>query len=236
MPGTRLLPFSSRITASVPAPTRNAVQLARPSSTAVAMATEVSQRSVALDREPEELGQLTDQYRQGNAVHVSIADRLGKEFRDESQTCQAGQNAHGPGYDRHHAGQRDGTHRVAARQRQDDGEDDGSQRRVGSQHKDAAGTEQRVGQQRNDRRVESVDARHARCHRIGDPDGHQHRCQHQSGDDIVAQPGRLVAAQRLQTRQPASPARLIAAALGERDAAGLRVGWRNSGVVHDHLS
>ena len=38
MPGTRLLPLSSRITASVPAPTMNAVQLVFPSSTAVAMA------------------------------------------------------------------------------------------------------------------------------------------------------------------------------------------------------
>ena len=193
---------------------------------------QASQRPVALDREPEELGQLADQHRQRNAVHVAVADRLGQQFGDEAQTRQAGQDAHRPGDDRHHAGQRDGAHRVAAGQRQDDGEDDGRQRRVGSQHQDAAGAEQRIGQQRHDRRVEAVDARHARCHRIGDADGHQHRRQHQPGHDVVPQPGRLVAAQGLQARQPAHPPRLV-----RRSAAGRamrprsRLGCEGAGSV-----
>ena len=136
MPGTRLLPFSSRITARVPAPTRNAVRwLGR--RVPPCDGQQVFHRAVALDREPAELRQLTDQSGQGNAVHVSITDRLGKEFGNEPQTRQAGQNAHCPGYDRHHSGQGDGTHGVAARLRQDHGEDDGSQGRVWSQHKDA---------------------------------------------------------------------------------------------------
>ena len=183
---------------------------------------QVAQRAAALDGEAEDLGQLADQHRQRNAVHVPVADGLGQEFGDESQASQPNQNAHGPGHNRHHPGDGDGARGVAARQRQDDGEDDGGQRRVGPQHEDAAGTEQRVGQQRHNRRVESVDARHARCHRIGDPDGHQHRGQHQTGHEIVTQPRQLVAAQGLQTRQPAYPARLIAVPLGERDAAGFR--------------
>ena len=108
-------PFSSRITASVPAPTRNAVQLVRPSSTALAMASRfLTGPSLSIEN-PKIFGQLTDQYGQGNAVHVSIADRLRKEFSDEPQARHARQNADGPGYDRHHAGQGDGTRGLAAR-------------------------------------------------------------------------------------------------------------------------
>ena len=95
--------------------------------------------------------------------------------------------------------------RVSAGQRKDDAEDDGGQRRIRSQDQNAAGAEQRIGQQRHDGRVEAVDARHARCHRIGDADGHQHRRQHQSGDDVMAQPRCLILAQRHQPRQPPYP-------------------------------
>ena len=75
--------------------------------------------------------------------------------------------------------------RIAAGQRQDDGEDDGGQRRIRPEHQDAAGPEQRVGEQRHDRRVEPVDAGHARRHRVGDADGHQHRRQHEARHDVV---------------------------------------------------
>ena len=51
--------------------------------------------------------------------------------------------------------------RVAAGQRSDDAEYDGGQRRVRSQHEDAAGAEQRISQQRHDRRIKTIDARHA---------------------------------------------------------------------------
>ena len=95
---------------------------------------------------------------------------------------------------------------VAAGQRQHDGEDDRRQRGVRSQHQDPAGAEQRVGEQRNDGRVETVDAGHARRHGVGDADGHQHRRQHQPGHDVVPQPGDLVARSVLKPRQPAAPA------------------------------
>ncbi len=64
----------------------------------------------------------------------------------------------------------------------------GRQRRIRPQHQDAAGPEQRVGEQRDDGRVEAVDAGHARGHGIGDADRHQHGGEHQPGDDVVAQP------------------------------------------------
>ncbi len=86
------------------------------------------QWSGPLDRKTEQLGQLTDQYRQRNAVHVAVADRLGQQFGDEAEARDAGHDTHHPRHDRHHAGQGNGTQRVAARQRQDDREDDRRQR------------------------------------------------------------------------------------------------------------
>jgi hypothetical protein len=142
-------------------------------------------RPVDLDRKTEQLGQLADQDRQRDAVHVSVADRFGEKLGDEAQARYAGHDAHRSRYDRHHARKGDGAKRVAAGQRQYDREDDGSQRGVGPQHHDPTGSEQRVSKQRNDRSVEAMDAGHARCHRVGDADGHQHRGQHQSGHDVV---------------------------------------------------
>ena len=63
------------------------------------------------------------------------------------------------------------------RKRQHHREDEGRERRVGAQHEDAAGSEQGIGQQGHDRRVEPVDAGHARRDRIGDAHRHQHRGQ-----------------------------------------------------------
>ena len=60
------------------------------------------------------------------------------------------------------------------------------QRGIRAEHQDAARAEQRVGEQRHDRGVEAVDARNARRLGIGDADRHQHRRQHEAGDDIVA--------------------------------------------------
>ena len=82
-----------------------------------------------IDREAEELGQLADQHRQRNAVHVAVADRLGQQFGDEAQPRDARQDADQPRDDRHHAGQRDGASGIAAGQRKDDAEYDRGQRR-----------------------------------------------------------------------------------------------------------
>ena len=204
----RLLPLSSRITARVAEPTVNVIQLVMPFRIEVAMAHRSPHRTDTIDLEPEQFGQLADQYGQRNAVHVAVADRLGKQLGDEAETCQAGDDAYHTRHHGHHAGQGDGPHRVAAGQRQDNGEDDRGQRGVGAQHQDAAGTEQRIGQQRDDRRVETVDARDPGRHRVRDADRNQHRRQHQSGDDVVTQPGCFVAAQGLQPRHPAHPAGL----------------------------
>ncbi len=87
-----------------------------------------SQRSIAFDREPEEFGQLADQYRQRYTIHIAIADRLGEKLGYEAQTRRTCQNADDPRDDRHHAGQGDGASGVSARQREDNAEYDSGQR------------------------------------------------------------------------------------------------------------
>ena len=121
--------LSSRIAASVPAPTANAVQLACPPSIASRDPPEVAQRTVAIDREAEELGQLADQHRERDAVHVAVADRLRQQLGDESQPQHPDSDAHQTRDHRHHARDGDRAHRVAARERQHDRENHGARAR-----------------------------------------------------------------------------------------------------------
>ncbi len=100
----------------------------------------------ALDRKTEKLGQLADQYRQRDPVHVTVADRLGKQLGDEAQARYAGQDAHRPRHDRHHACKNYCSLRIAVGQRQDYGQDDGSQGGVGTQNENSAGPEQGIRQ------------------------------------------------------------------------------------------
>ena len=163
------------------------------------------QRSFALDREAEELWQLADQNGQCNSVHIAVPYRLGEQLGDKTQAPDAGQNAYRPRNDRHHGSERCGAKRIATRQRNDNAEDDSCQRRVRSQHEDAAGAEQRVDQQRYDRCVQTVDARQARCHRVGNSNRDQHRRQDESSEDIVRKPRRLISTEGFDSRQPVDP-------------------------------
>ncbi len=167
---------------------------------------QVEQRPDAVNRGPEQLRQLADQHRERNAVHVAVADGLRQQLGDETEARQSRGHAHQARHQRHHAGQRDRPHRVACRKWQQNSEDHGCQRRIRPQHQDATGAEQRVGEQRHDGGVQSVDSRHARCHGISDSDRHQHRGQHQSRHQVTRQPCALVAREHLQARQPAPPA------------------------------
>ena len=75
---------------------------------------QVSQRSCVLDRETKKRGDLADQYRQCNSVHVAVPDRLRDQLGNETQPRDAGQDAHRARNDRQHARKRHGAQRVAA--------------------------------------------------------------------------------------------------------------------------
>ena len=85
IPGTRLLFFSERITANVPAPTANAIQLAFPFKIACAIAhSSLNGPSPSIEK-PKSLGSWLISTRQRYSVHVAIADRLGKQLGYEAQ-------------------------------------------------------------------------------------------------------------------------------------------------------
>ncbi|MNF79943.1 hypothetical protein D3C84_621740 [compost metagenome] len=161
---------------------------------------DITQGSCVLDGYAEQLGQLTGEDGEGDAVHVAVADRLGQQLGDEAQAQQAGEDAHQAGNHRHHAGQGDGAHRVAAGKRQHHGEDQRGERRVRAEHQNAAGAEQGVGQQRNDGGIQAVDARHAGGLGIGNADWHQHRGEHQAGGQVLGQPVDAVLLEHQQAR------------------------------------
>ena len=156
------------------------------------------QRPFGIDREPEELGKLADEHSQSDTVHVTVADRLGEQFGNEAETPDAHQDKRGSGDKRHHAGQRDRANWVASRKGHNDPEDDGCERRVRTEDENPAGTEQRVSQQRNDRRVEAIDAGQTRCHRIGYANRHQHRRQDKARGNVLRQPGAFISKKGLQ--------------------------------------
>ncbi|MNZ79064.1 hypothetical protein D3C78_976580 [compost metagenome] len=166
---------------------------------------QIEQGAFALDGDAEQLGHLGDQHDQGDAVHVAVADRLGQQLGDEAQAQQADDDANHAGYHRHHAGQGDRAHRVAAGEWQHHGEDRRGERRIRAEHQNAAGAEQRIGQQRNDGGIQAVDARHPGRLGVGDADRHQHGGQHQAGGQILGQPLGAILSEHQQARQPAQP-------------------------------
>ena len=166
----------------MPAPTANAVQLAWPSRIACAICTRSRSGPTLSIEKPNSFGQLADQHGERDAVHVAVADRLGQQLGDESQAHHADQDAHQPGHHRHHARQRP---RRASGRRADSGSTTAritaASEESGPSTRMRLGSEQRVGEQRDDRGVQAVDSRDARSHRVGDADRHQHRGQHQAG-------------------------------------------------------
>ncbi|CFL93666.1 Uncharacterised protein [Bordetella pertussis] len=167
---------------------------------------EFAQRAAVVGGDGEQLGQLARQHDQRDAVHVAVADGLGQQLGDESQPQQAQDDAEQPGDDGHEAGRGHRAHGVALRDAEHDREDGRGQRRIRTQDEDAAGAEQRVGEQRDDGGVQAIDARHARRFGIGDAHRHQHGREHQAGGQIARQPGGLVGLQYGQSGQPAQPA------------------------------
>ena len=181
-------------------PQRDAVGLAV--GDALDEAGDLADQAVGVDREPEQLGELPHQDRQGDPVHVAVAHRLGQHVGDEPEAQQAGAHVDDPGQERERAGQRDGLVGVARRQGHDGDRDQGRERGVGTEDQDPARPEQGIGDQRDHGRVQPVDGWQPRRLGVAHPGGHQQRGQHEPGDQVAGQPGGLVAQQRTQPRQP----------------------------------
>jgi hypothetical protein len=141
-------------------------------------APKVAQRPISLNRDSEHFGQLVDQHGERDAVHIAVANRLGEQFSDEPQPEEARQNTHYTRHHRHHAGQSHGARRIATGVRQHDCQYHGGEGRIRPEHKDAAGTEQRVSQQRDHGGVQPVDARDSGRLRVCDSGRDKHRGQH----------------------------------------------------------
>jgi hypothetical protein len=166
---------------------------------------EVTQRPGAVDLDVEQFGQLADQNGEGDAVHIAVADRLGEQFGDETKAGDAGEYADQAGDDGHGGRQRHRPRRIAERQGQNDAEDDRGERRIRSEHEDAAGTEQRVDEKRDDGGVKTVNRRHARSDGISDAHRYEHGRKDDAGDDVVLQPGRFVTPKHVHARDPVEP-------------------------------
>ena len=171
-----------------------------PAEDAFGDAHKITQWADAFGRETEELRQLADQHCKRDAVHVAVANRLGKELCDEPQAQHTYQNTHQTRHHRHHA--RDGyrTHRIATRERKHNSENHGRERRVRSQDENAAGTKECVREQGHNRGTQPIDSGNARSQRIGDTDRHQHRSQYETSHYIARKPSGLVFAQELNSR------------------------------------
>ena len=119
---------------------------------------------VGVDREAEQLGELADQDREGEPVHVADLGRLGQQVGDEAQLGDAGEHGHRP---RPAAPASRRARPPAAgprwlRRGDDGGGDHGAERGVRPEHEDLGGAEDGVADQAQDRGVQPGDRRQAR--------------------------------------------------------------------------
>ncbi len=130
---------------------------------------------VGVRREAEQLWQLADDDRDGEAVHVSDLHLLREEVGDEPELPEPEPDLGKADEHRQHAGQRDRGRGISAgQQRRDRSQDQRRDRRVGAQHEYPRGAEHRVADEARDRRVQAGDRRKAGQlsigHALGDED------------------------------------------------------------------
>ena len=146
---------------------------------------ELLEEPVGVERQPEELRRLADEDEDGDAVKVARQDGPREEVRHEAQP----RDAAGDQDPRRHQGeqgeQRGVTRGVAGGERTEAGGDDQTGGRVGADDQLAGRTENRVGEQREDRRVDPDDDRHASEIRVGDADRQRHRGHREPGAEVA---------------------------------------------------
>jgi hypothetical protein len=109
---------------------------------------ELRDEAVRVDREAEQLGQLADENRQREPVHVADHRRLGQEIRHEAEACDAADHHDRPDDQPEHRGERHGARRVAVRtqERKDRRRDHRPERGVRAENEDPRGAEGRVAE------------------------------------------------------------------------------------------
>lgn len=173
-------------------------------------ADEIPDEALAAHREPEEFRELADQDGDREAVHVADHGGLGDEVRDEAELGHGREDHDDADHQRKHRREHNRLLRVAVGrdERQDRRRDHRAERGVRPQHQDAGRAEDCVGQQAQDGGVQPGDRRQPCQLRVGHALGNKQRRQHNSGDDILAEPAPLVLGGDVESwHQLAQPAR-----------------------------
>ncbi len=158
---------------------------------------------VRIDRKAEKLRQLSDEDREGEAVHVADLGRLREQVGNEAELCDPGQDRDRSDQQREHRGECDRPLRAAARPEdgKDGCRDHRPERGVRPEDENPRGAERRVADQAENRGVEARDRRQARELRVGHPLRDQQSREDEPGGDILAQPGTTIGRERSSTRE-----------------------------------
>ena len=169
---------------------------------------ELVDEAVRVGREPAELGQLADDDREGEPVHVADLHLLREEVGDEAELGDAEADLDERDQEGHHAGQRDRPRRIVAGhdQRRDRGEDQRSERRVRPEHQDPARSHDRVPDEAGDRRVQPRDRGKPGQLCVGHALGHEDRREDDAGDEVEVEPASPVGARHAEPRHDAGGA------------------------------
>ena len=194
--------------------------------------TDFVDEAVRVGGEAEQLGQLPHDDGDREAVHVADLHLLGQQVGDEAELAEAEPDLDEAHEEREHPGEGDRGRGIIAgdEERRDGGEDEGPERRVGAEHQHARRAEDRVADQAGDGGVQAGDRREAGQLGVGHALRHEDGGQHYAGDDVEAQPGPLVGAQRRGRPAPsARPAWSVALSHVGAQSAHVR---REAGTSH----
>ena len=150
---------------------------------------------IGVHGEAQQLRELGDHDREGDAVHVADPDRPRQEVGDEAQARDRGSQAQEPGHDREGAGEGDRADGIAAGEGDDGRRDQGQQRRVRPEDEDPRRPHQEVGDEGADRGIQTRDRGQAGGLRVAHANGHEEGGQGQAGDDVVPEPATRVGAE-----------------------------------------
>ena len=159
-------------------------------------------QAVGVHGEPEQLGQLTDEDGEREAVHVTDLGRLREQVGDEAEPEHAGQHGDRTHHQREGGAVRDGRLRasVRCRERDDGRRDHRAEGRVRAEHEDPGRPEQGIADQREDGRVETGDGRQPGQLGVRHPLRDQQGRDHETGDQVLAEEGRSVGPEHRQAR------------------------------------